>query len=72
MAGLASARARGRKGGRPRALTGEKKALAFEALQNRNKSVKEIAKALGVGEATVYRYQRELKDTGKLGWASSN
>ena len=72
MAALASARARGPKGGRPRALTGEKKALAFEALQNRNKSVKEIAKALGVGEATVYRYQRELKDTGKLGWASSN
>lgn len=70
MAGLASARARGRKGGRPRALTGEKKALAFEALQNRNKSVKEIAKALGLGEATVYRYQRELKETGKLDWVS--
>jgi DNA invertase Pin-like site-specific DNA recombinase len=70
MAGLASARARGRKGGRPRALTGEKKALAFEALQNRNKSVKEIAKALGVGEATVYRYQRELKEQGELVWAA--
>ena len=70
MAGLASARARGRKGGRPRVLTGEKKALVFEALQNRNKSVKEIAKALGVGEATVYRYQRELKENGKLIWAT--
>ena len=70
MAGLASARARGRKGGRPRALTGEKKALAFEALQNRNKTVKQIAKALSVGEATVYRYQRELKETGKLDWAN--
>jgi len=71
MAGLASARARGRKGGRPRVLTGEKKALAFEALQNRNKSAKEIAKALSVGEATVYRYQRELKENGKLIWATS-
>lgn len=71
MAGLASARARGKKGGRPRALTGEKKALAFEALQNRNKTVKQIAKALSVGEATVYRYQRELKEMGKLDWASS-
>lgn len=69
MAGLASARARGRKGGRPKALTGEKKALAFEALQNRNQTVKEIAKALGVGEATVYRYQKELKEKGKLVWA---
>jgi transposase len=44
--------------------------LAFEALQNRNKNVKEIAKALSVGEATVYRYQRELKEKGKLDWAS--
>ena len=70
MAGLTSARARGRKGGRPRALTGEKKEVAFEALQNRNKSVKAIAKALNVGEATVYRYQRELKEKGKLAWAN--
>jgi transposase len=46
----------------------EKKALAFEALQNRNKSVKGIAKGLMVSEATVYRYQRELKEQGKLEW----
>jgi len=72
MAGLTAARARGRKGGRPRVLTKEKKALAFEALQNRNKPVKEIAKALGVGEATVYRYQRELKDQGKIVWATQH
>lgn len=68
MAGLAAARARGRNGGRPKALTEEKKALAFEALQNRNKSVKGIAKSLGVSEATIYRYQRQLKEQGKLKW----
>ena len=68
MAGLAFARARGRNGGRPKVLTEEKKALAFEALQNRNKSVKGIAKGLRVSEATVYRYQRELKEQGKLEW----
>lgn len=68
MAGLAAARARGRNGGRPKVLTEEQKALAFEALQNRNKSVKKIAKGLGVSEATVYRYQRELKEHGKLKW----
>jgi len=68
MAGLAAARARGRNGGRPKVLTQEKKTLAFEALQNRNKSVKDIAKGLGVSEATVYRYQRELKEQGKLKW----
>lgn len=38
MSGLAAAR--GRNGGRPKVLTKEEKALAFEALQNRNKSVK--------------------------------
>jgi transposase len=59
----------GRKGGRPKALTPEKKALAYEALQNRNQTVKEIAGAIGVGEATVYRYQRDLKEQGKLSWA---
>jgi len=68
MAGLAAARARGRNGGRPKVLTEEKKALAFEALQNRNKRVKGIAKGLGVSEATVYRYQRELREQGKLKW----
>jgi DNA invertase Pin-like site-specific DNA recombinase len=68
MAGLASARARGRNGGRPKVLTEEKKALACEALQNRNKSVRGIAKGLMVSEATVYRYQRELKEQGKLEW----
>lgn len=71
-AGLASARVRGRKGGRPRALTPEKQALAFEALQDRNKSVQEIAKALEVGEATVYRYQRELKLKGKIAWMKNS
>lgn len=69
-AGLASARARGRKGGRPRVLIGEKKDLAFEALQNRNRTVKQISKAIGVGEATLYRYQRELKEQGLLSWAT--
>ena len=53
-----------------KALTGEKKEVAFEALQNRNKSVRAIAKALSVGEATIYRYQRELKEKGKLSWAT--
>lgn len=69
MAGLSAARARGRKGGRPKVLTKEKKGIASEALQNKNKTVKEIAKAIGVSEATLYRYQKELKDKGKIAWA---
>jgi DNA invertase Pin-like site-specific DNA recombinase len=45
------------------------KALVFEALQNCNHTVKGIARAVGVGVATVYRYQKELKEQGKISWA---
>jgi transposase len=31
--------------------------------------VKGIARAVGVGEATVKRYQKELKEQGKISWA---
>lgn len=54
LAGLASARARGKVGGRPRALSGiqvEQVALMFK----RGTSASEIAKNFGVGRATVYR-----------------
>ena len=57
--------------GRPIVLTEEKKELAFEALQDRNKRVKDIAKALGVGEATIFRFQRKLRGEGKLNWTVS-
>ena len=53
-AGLASARARGRIGGRPRALT----AVQVEQTQlmhRRGTTVSEIAQALSVGRSTVYR-----------------
>ena len=69
-AGLVSARARGRKGGRPKVLVGEKQKLAFDALQNRDACLKDVAKGLGVSEATLYRYQHELKVQGKLSWVT--
>lgn len=53
-AGLAAARARGRIGGRPRALTAEKLAGA-RAMRERKHTMPEIAKALGVSRATLYR-----------------
>ncbi len=46
-----------------------KKALSFAALQNRNQTVKGIAGAIGVGEVTVYLYQKELKEQGEISWA---
>jgi DNA invertase Pin-like site-specific DNA recombinase len=56
QAGLSAARARGRKGGRPKGLTGaaEKKAVAAESLYKEgNLSVNAIAENLGVCKATL-------------------
>ena len=68
QAGLKAARARGRNGGRPSVMTEEKKQIAFKALQNQEARVRDVAHAIGVGIATVYRYQRELRDKGLLKW----
>ena len=54
-AGLAAAKSRGRKGGRPAKLTGEQKTLAREMLADNRHSVGEVARVLRVGRATVYR-----------------
>jgi DNA invertase Pin-like site-specific DNA recombinase len=60
QAGLEAARARGKKGGRPRVLTDTKAAHARELYQNRkDSSAAEISKSLGISRATLYRYVRE-------------
>ena len=53
-AGLSSARARGRKGGRP---TVSQKALktAFKMYHSKEYSIGEIVKATGISQATLYR-----------------
>ncbi len=55
MAGLHAARARGRTGGRPSALTEEKRALARELYESKKYEVSQIARTLGVSRSTVYR-----------------
>lgn len=58
-AGLQSARARGRLGGRPRGLSKDSlsKAKAVKMLyEKREKTMDEIAKDLGISRATAYRY----------------
>ena len=60
-AGLEAARARGRKGGRPRGLSeaARKKAVVAEALYRAGElSVKEIAGHLAISKATLYKYLR--------------
>jgi len=55
-AGLDAARARGRKGGRPPALKGRDLVRARALLRDPEISVEEVARAMGVGVATLYRH----------------
>ena len=59
VAGLEAARARGRRGGRPRALDESKARLARRLKAEGEHSVEEICSMLGVGRSTLYRYLAE-------------
>jgi len=56
LAGIASARARGRMGGRPRLLDPKKVALARAMHADKTVAISDICAALGVGRTTLYRY----------------
>ena len=62
MAGLASARSRGKLGGRPRLLDAKQVALAKAMYKNKEISVKDICKTLKIGKTTFYRYINEDKN----------
>ncbi len=55
-AGLQAARARGRKGGRPKALSDKKAAMAQELYSNKQNAIADICKTLSISRATLYRY----------------
>lgn len=55
MAGLAAARAQGRIGGRPAVMDGDKLAAATARLA-RGEGPTQVAKALGISRATLYRH----------------
>ncbi len=55
-AGLQAARARGRLGGRPKALDPKKAALAKSLYESRKHSIKDICETLGISRATLYKY----------------
>ena len=54
-AGLAAARARGRKGGRPPKMTSEKLQVARSMYASREHTLASIAETVGVSRATLYR-----------------
>ena len=55
-AGLASARQRGRCGGRPKAIDAETFAMAVQLYQAQTISVQSICTRLGIARRTFYRY----------------
>lgn len=59
-AGLEAAHKKGRKGGRPRALTDEKAKLLKALKQADNMSVTEMCKAVGISRAVYYRFNLEV------------
>ena len=56
LAGLAAARARGRKGGRKFALTKSQLRLAQAAMTSRDTKVSDLCKEIGISRSALYRY----------------
>lgn len=68
LAGMASARARGRKGGRPHKMTTAKLRLAMASLGKRETKISPLCEDLGVTKQTLYRHVSpagELREDGK-------
>src|ERR671931_918060 len=63
QAGLIAARARGRKGGRPKALTPKKAQMVQDLYRNKENSIDEICKSLNISRTTLYRYINTTKKT---------
>jgi len=63
-AGLAAARARGRKGGRPPALDDEQREEAVRLHREREHSVKAICQMMGISKPTLYSYVKKAQSDG--------
>ncbi len=55
-AGLASARSRGRLGGRPKAISGKQFRIAQTMLQDPKTTIRDVCETLQVSKTTLYRY----------------
>lgn len=71
QAGLQAARARGRKGGRPKSLSADKQALAVRLYEEKKHTVDQICQMMGISKPTLYKYieavnQHEITLKGKL------
>jgi DNA invertase Pin-like site-specific DNA recombinase len=59
QAGLAAARARGRKGGRPKSLDKAKRELVVKLYSEKEKTVSEVCTIMGISKPTLYKYVEE-------------
>jgi DNA invertase Pin-like site-specific DNA recombinase len=61
QAGLTAARARGRHGGRKKRLDPAKQKIALRLYHERQHTVEEICRMMGVGRSTLYNYLNEAE-----------
>ena len=64
-AGLTAARARGRTGGRPKALDTQKRKLAIKLYTEKVHTVNQVCKIMGISKMTLYRYIEDEKTNGQ-------
>jgi DNA invertase Pin-like site-specific DNA recombinase len=67
QAGLRVARARGRLGGRPKALHADKRQLAVQLYQEKKIAVKQICELMGISKPTLYAYVRQAQGSAQPG-----
>ena len=61
QAGLSAARARGRKGGRPKTLDPAKRKLAVQLYDAKQHTIAEICRMMGISKPTLYNYLSEAR-----------
>lgn len=64
-AGLNAARARGKKGGRPKKLKKSQVQLIKEMHENPDNKVSDIVNLFNISRSTLYRYLKEVKEDGE-------
>ena len=60
QAALKAARARGRNGGRPKALDLSKRKLAVKLYEEKHYTINEICHIMGISKPTLYSYVEEI------------
>jgi DNA invertase Pin-like site-specific DNA recombinase len=55
-AGLQAARARGRKGGRPKVLNADQRSLAVRLYDEKKHTIDQICRMMGISRPTLYKY----------------